>query len=244
MSKKLPYQPPQQDIKDFHPGSSLYGNLALSPPYELPPEKIKPWMSSITHQEEIPMPPEGVAKLKAAMAPHKDWQIPEPAEGSQAPAVPAPVPAPAPKAKEKGKNKKNKKDASAAGKGGSSAPGPSFSRGGAGSSGSAVASQRKGRTSALNRSAKPVPKGKQTVAKSKVHGSLRPHAPHAASKAKALKKPAKAPASPKFKAPRVRAAAAHPQAHPRIVAKAPSRSAPPKKQPIKSREQGKRPHRR
>lgn len=78
ISKKLPHDPPQQDVKDFHHHSTLYGNVALSPEKEARPEGMKPWKSDKTGQTEIPMPHKGVEALKVAMVPHTGWREPSP----------------------------------------------------------------------------------------------------------------------------------------------------------------------
>lgn len=67
ISKKLPHDPPQQDVKTFHPKATLYGNVALSPEQEARPEGMKPWKSDKTGETEVPMPHAGVEALKAAM---------------------------------------------------------------------------------------------------------------------------------------------------------------------------------
>ncbi|KAF9475272.1 hypothetical protein BDN70DRAFT_267136 [Pholiota conissans] len=67
ISKKLPHDPPQQNVQDFHPKTSLYGNVALSPEKEARPQGMKPWKSDKTGETELPMPAHGVEKLKAAM---------------------------------------------------------------------------------------------------------------------------------------------------------------------------------
>ncbi|KAF8189737.1 hypothetical protein BJ912DRAFT_362210 [Pholiota molesta] len=68
ISKKLPHDPPQQDVKAFHPETSLYGNVALSPEKEARPVGMKPWKSDKTGVTEVPMPHAGVEALKVAMA--------------------------------------------------------------------------------------------------------------------------------------------------------------------------------
>jgi len=78
ISKKLPHDPPQQDVKTFHPGTTLYGNVALSPEKEARPEGMKPWKSDKTGETEVPMPHAGVEALKTAMGPHTGWREPSP----------------------------------------------------------------------------------------------------------------------------------------------------------------------
>jgi hypothetical protein len=78
ISKKLPHDPPQQDVKAFHPETTLYGNVALGPEKEARPVGMKPWKSDKTGVTEVPMPHAGVEALKVAMEPHTGWSPPPP----------------------------------------------------------------------------------------------------------------------------------------------------------------------
>lgn len=92
MSKKLPGNPPQADIRHFHPAANVYGNVALSPAKEARPKAMKPWKSDKTGETAIPVSKHGVEAIKDAMVPHQDWRAPTP--------PPRPV-----KQKQKGKQK-------------------------------------------------------------------------------------------------------------------------------------------
>jgi hypothetical protein len=86
ISKKLPNDPPQENIKTFHPNSNIYGNIALHPPYNIKPEDMKPWKDDKTGVRHVPMEPPGLHSLKQAMGPHKHWRPPTP------PPLPPPPP--------------------------------------------------------------------------------------------------------------------------------------------------------
>lgn len=78
ISKKLPHNPPQEDIRNFHPHADIYGNVALSPPKEARPKGMKPWKSEETGETASPMKAHGLRMLKAAMGPHQNWRPPTP----------------------------------------------------------------------------------------------------------------------------------------------------------------------
>lgn len=86
ISKKLPNDPPQKNIKTFHPNSNIYGNIALHPPYNIRPEDMKPWKDDKTGVRHVPMEAPGLHSLKAAMEPHTHWRPPTP------PPLPPPPP--------------------------------------------------------------------------------------------------------------------------------------------------------
>jgi len=101
ISKKLPHNPPQESVKKYHPETSLYGNVALSPEKEARPEGMKPWKSDKTGITEVPMPHEGVEKLKKEMGPHTGWREPSP---PPPPVVPPSTPHPGSEAHHPGHN--------------------------------------------------------------------------------------------------------------------------------------------
>ncbi|KAJ3505280.1 hypothetical protein NLJ89_g7500 [Agrocybe chaxingu] len=68
ISKKLPHDPPQAPVGQFHPGSSAYGNVSLGPAKQVSLQHLKPWKDENTGQRQEPMTPGNVQKLKAAMA--------------------------------------------------------------------------------------------------------------------------------------------------------------------------------
>lgn len=67
ISKNLPHNPPQESIETFHPGATTYGNVHLGPPKKIDVPSMRVWLSKKTHQEEPPMTPGNLEKLKKAM---------------------------------------------------------------------------------------------------------------------------------------------------------------------------------
>ncbi|KAF8960270.1 hypothetical protein BDZ97DRAFT_1922348 [Flammula alnicola] len=78
ISKKIPHNPPQAPIEHFHPGSTVYGNIALSPPKEVMHTDMKPWKDEKTGITQSPMTPSNLANLRTAMIPHTGWKPPTP----------------------------------------------------------------------------------------------------------------------------------------------------------------------
>lgn len=79
ISKHLPNDPPQKNIKIFHPEADIYGNVALSPPKHVTPAQMKPWVNPLKEGViHSPMDPSGLESLKEAMAPHTGWRPPPP----------------------------------------------------------------------------------------------------------------------------------------------------------------------
>ncbi|CAA7269172.1 unnamed protein product [Cyclocybe aegerita] len=89
ISKKLPHDPPQAPVGQFHPGSSAYGNVSLGPAKQVSLQHLKPWKDEKTGQRQDPMTHENVQKLKAAMAPHAGWKPPPPPPTPAVPPKPA-----------------------------------------------------------------------------------------------------------------------------------------------------------
>ncbi|PPQ82839.1 hypothetical protein CVT25_009214 [Psilocybe cyanescens] len=104
ISKKLPNDPPQAPIEHYHPVSTVYGNIALSPPKEIRPEDMKGWINEKTGAREKHMNDENLTRLKKDMGPHVDWRppTPPPKPPTPPPKTPPPPPAKTPKNAKKG----------------------------------------------------------------------------------------------------------------------------------------------
>ena len=68
ISNKLPYNPPQTDIKHFYHGTGLDGNVRLAPPKQV--ENVKPWKHKLTGGRQSPTSKDGLNKLEAEMGAH------------------------------------------------------------------------------------------------------------------------------------------------------------------------------
>lgn len=67
ISKKLPHEPPQAPITEYHPAATVYGNVALSPPKKIRPKDMKGWVNQKTGVREHNMSGENLEKLKKDM---------------------------------------------------------------------------------------------------------------------------------------------------------------------------------
>ncbi|KAH9483254.1 hypothetical protein JR316_0005358 [Psilocybe cubensis] len=109
ISKKLPHDPPQAPITNYHPAETVYGNVALSPPKKIKPKHMKGWVNQKTGVQEKEMSAENLAKLKKDMEPHAGWRAPTPPPKPPTPPPKSPTPPQSPSFAKKPKRAKKGK---------------------------------------------------------------------------------------------------------------------------------------